>query len=179
MSRLGPDRLFTDSFAQVGNGCNYFSARRNFTENPFELVRMSHMANTVHLAGSLSCVDILMVAYWAALNVNPEGSSADDRGRFILSKGHSIGALYATFAVKGFFPLSELEQYNRNGGHLREQPSPGCAPGVEWATGSVGYGLSVGMPLAERMQGKDCPKGVFGGCAPEGSALKCLLSRNQ
>jgi transketolase len=122
----------------------------------FELVKMSHRAGTAHLGGALSCVDILVATYWGALNVNPQNPNRPGRDRLILSKGHAISALYATLAVKGFFPISSLEEYNRNGGHLPEQPSPGCAPGVEWATGSLGHGLSVGigMALAGRIQGR-------------------------
>ncbi len=123
----------------------------------FELIKMSHRAETAHLGGSLSCVDILVAAYWTSLNIDPNDPLAAERDRLILSKGHAIGALYVTLAVKGFFPLSELEKYNRNGGHLPEQPSPGCAPGVEWATGSLGHGLPVGagMALAGKIKKKD------------------------
>lgn len=121
----------------------------------FELVKMSHRAETAHLGGALSCVDILVAAYWSALNIDPSHPFAPDRDRLILSKGHAVSALYATLAVKGFFLLSELEYYNQNGGHLPEQPSPGCVAGVEWATGSLGHGLSVGvgMALAAKIQG--------------------------
>lgn len=123
----------------------------------FELVKISHKAQTAHLGGALSCVDILVAAYWAALNVDPTAPSAPDRDRLILSKGHAVSALYATLAMKGFFPLSELERYNQNGGHLPEQPSPGCVPGVEWATGSLGHGLPVGagMALAGKIRNKN------------------------
>lgn len=123
----------------------------------FELVKMSHRAETAHLGGALSCVDILVAAYWHALRVDPGNPVWPDRDRLILSKGHAISALYATLALKGFFPVSALEEYNQNGGHLPEQPSPGCAPGIEWATGSLGHGLSVGvgMALAGRIQGRD------------------------
>lgn len=122
----------------------------------FELVKMSHRAGTAHLGGALSCVDILVGAYWSALRVDPMNPNQPDRDRLILSKGHAVSALYATLAMKGFFPISALQEYNQNGGHLPEQPSPGCAPGVEWATGSLGHGLSVGigMALAGRIQGK-------------------------
>lgn len=120
----------------------------------FELVKMSHRAETAHLGGALSCVDILVAAYWGALGVDPKNPHWPDRDRLILSKGHAISSLYAALAVKGFFPRVDLEHYNENGGHLPEQPSPGCAPGVEWATGSLGHGLSVGagMALAARIQ---------------------------
>jgi len=113
-----------------------------------ELVKMSHRAETAHLGGALSCVDILVAAYWAVLRIDPANPLTPLRDRLILSKGHAVSSLYATLAIRGFFATSQLEQYNENGGHLPEQPSPNCVPGVEWATGSLGHGLGVGAGMA-------------------------------
>ena len=122
----------------------------------FEVVKMSNRAGTPHLGGALSCVDILVAAYWTAMRIDPTDPAAPDRDRLILSKGHAVSALYATLAVRGFIPLDDLARYNENGGHLPEQPSPNCVPGVEWATGSLGHGLSVGagLALAGRIAGR-------------------------
>lgn len=112
------------------------------------VIAMSHRARTAHLASSLSCVDILVAAYWGgALTVRPGAPDAEDRDRIILSKGHAVSALYATLARRGFFSEELLETYNANGSCLPEQPSPGCAPGVELATGSLGHGLPVALGL--------------------------------
>lgn len=118
-----------------------------------DIVRMSHRAGSAHLASSLSCVDLLVAAY-AMMRIDPNRPDAPDRDRLILSKGHAVAALYAILAHRGFFPVAELADYNKDGGHLPEQPSPGCAPGVEWATGSLGHGLNVGvgMALAAKIQ---------------------------
>lgn len=112
-----------------------------------DIVRMSHRAGSAHLASSLSCVDLLIATY-AIMRIDPNRPHDPDRDRFILSKGHAVAALYAVLAHRGFFPISELADYNKDGGHLPEQPSPGCAPGVEWATGSLGHGLNVGVGMA-------------------------------
>jgi transketolase len=122
----------------------------------FEVVKMSNRAGTPHLGGALSCVDILVAAYWTAIRIDPANPAAPDRDRLILSKGHAVSALYATLAAKGFIALGVLERYNENGDHLPEQPSPNCIPGVEWATGSLGHGLSVGagIALAGRISGQ-------------------------
>ncbi|MFQ3671446.1 MAG: transketolase [Verrucomicrobiia bacterium] len=120
-----------------------------------DIVRMSHRAGSAHLASSLSCADLLVASY-AVMNIDPQRPRHPDRDRLILSKGHAVAALYAVLAHRGFFPVAELADYNKDGGHLPEQPSPGCAPGVEWATGSLGHGLNVGvgMALAARIQGR-------------------------
>ncbi len=119
-----------------------------------DVVGMSHRAGSAHLASALSCVDLLVAAYGAIMNIDPLNPSSPNRDRLILSKGHAVAALYAVLARSGFFHPDELQDFNVDGGHLPEQPSPGCAPGVEWATGSLGHGLNVGigMALAARIQ---------------------------
>lgn len=112
------------------------------------LVRMSHEAETAHLAGALSCVDLLVALYWKILRIDPTEPLDPARDRLVFSKGHAVSALYATLAFRDFFPASRLEAYNRPGSGLPEQPAPGCAPGIEWATGSLGHGLGVGLGMA-------------------------------
>ena len=112
------------------------------------VVEMSHRAGTPHLGSALSCVDLLVTAYWTALRIDPSNPTARDRDRFILSKGHAVSALYATLAHRGFFPMAQLETFNEAGSALAEQPSPACVPGLELATGSLGHGLSVGLGMA-------------------------------
>lgn len=121
------------------------------------LVQMSHAAGTPHLGSALSVIDILVAAYGNVLRIDPAHPDDPDRDRFILSKGHAATALYAVLAERGFFPRSWLEEFARPGARLAEQPAPGCAPGVELATGSLGHGLPVGAGLAlgARIQHRD------------------------
>jgi transketolase len=120
------------------------------------VVAMSHAARAPHLGSALSCIDILVAAYWGALRTDPRRPRDPQRDRFLLSKGHAAAALYAVLAERGFFPESWLDTYGRPGSRLPEQMSPGCVPGVEAATGSLGHGLSLGagMALAGRIQGQ-------------------------
>jgi transketolase len=120
----------------------------------FKLIQMSHAAGTPHLGSALSCVDILVAAYWNVLRIDPQKPDDLLRDRCILSKGHAAAALYATLAQKGFFPADWLDNFAQHRSPLPEQPSPGCAPGVELATGSLGHGLpvGVGIALAARIQ---------------------------
>jgi transketolase len=119
------------------------------------VVQMSSVAKTPHLGSSLSCVDILVAAYWGVLRIEPANPLDPGHDRFILSKGHAATALYATLAHRGFFAPSLLDTFNCSGGRLAEHPSLGCAPGVEASTGSLGHGLplALGMALAQRIQG--------------------------
>ena len=119
------------------------------------LVEISHKSRTPHLGSSLSCVDILVAAYWGALAIDPKNPDHPGRDRFILSKGHAAPALFSALAYRGFFSPELLDSYAEPGSCLEEHPGPGCAPGVEVATGSLGHGLSLGlgMALAGRIQG--------------------------
>jgi transketolase len=119
-----------------------------------QVVSLSHHGRSPHLGSCLSCVDILVAAYFGVLHIDPRRAGDPDRDRFILSKGHAAPALYAVLAERGFFPRALLDSYNHDGAVLAEQPSPGCVPGLEAATGSLGHGLSIGigMALAGRIQ---------------------------
>jgi len=122
-----------------------------------QLVQMSHTARAPHLGSALSCLDILLAVYGGALQIDPRQPRDPCRDRFILSKGHAATALYVVLAERGFFPREWLATYAQPGSCLSEQMSPGCAPGVEAATGSLGHGLSLGagMALAGRIQRRD------------------------
>jgi transketolase len=119
-----------------------------------KVVEMSAASGAAHLASALSCIDILVAAYWGPLKIDSTDPFNPLRDRFILSKGHAASALYAVLAERGFFPKTELDHFAKLGSRLAEQPSPGCAPGVELATGSLGHGLPVGAghALASRIQ---------------------------
>ncbi|HLG83127.1 MAG TPA: transketolase [Bradyrhizobium sp.] len=120
------------------------------------VIEMSHAAQAAHLASSLSCADIVTAAYWHVLNVDSARPKDPLRDRFILSKGHAAAALYATLAMKGYFPLAELDTYCQDGGRLAEHPPANLLPGVEAATGSLGHGLPLGcgMALSGRIKGE-------------------------
>lgn len=125
------------------------------------ILDMSYRSHASHLASALSCVDILVAAYWRVMSIDVSRPDDPDRDRLILSKGHAAQALYAALAHRGFFDQAELESYNRDGGAMAEHPGPRCMPGIEAATGSLGHGLpiGVGMALAGRLQSR--PYRVF------------------
>src|SRR5438270_13600095 len=83
-----------------------------------KLVEMSHKAGTPHLGSALSCVDILVAAYWHVLRIDPKAAQDIARDRFILSKGHAASALYVTLAVRGLFPTWSLDSFAEEGSAL-------------------------------------------------------------
>src|SRR5271170_161910 len=133
---------------------DFSKSRRVAAEARAKIIHMSHFSGAPHLGSSLSCVDIMVAAYWHCLRIDPKKPGDPDRDRFILSKGHAAPALYTILAKRCFFPETLLDTFGKDGGVLPEQPSPGRVPGVEAATGSLGHGLGMGlgMALAGRIQ---------------------------
>lgn len=119
-----------------------------------KLVQMSHASGAPHLASSLSCVELLVAAYWEALRIDPQAPTDPDRDRLVFSKGHAATTLYAALAYRGFFDEVLLDCFAEPGCCLPEHPSAACVPGVEVASGSLGHGLGLGlgMALAARIQ---------------------------
>ncbi len=109
-------------------------------------------AGAGHTGGSLSCLDILNVLYNRILNVSPQRVSDSNRDRYVQSKGHSVEALYAVLADRGFFPESELKTICRYKSHFVGHPTRHI-PGIEMNTGALGHGLPIcnGMALAGKM----------------------------
>ncbi|MFM8984687.1 MAG: transketolase [Planctomycetia bacterium] len=143
------------------------------------VVEMSHVAETPHLGSSLSCVDMLVAAYWGALRIDSKSPLDPNRDRFILSKGHAATALYATLAERGFFDPKLLDTYNEDGAALPEHPGLQCVPGVEAATGSLGHGLPTarGMAHAARIEGRPtrCLVLMSDGECEEGSVWEAAM----
>ena len=110
-----------------------------------------------HPGGSLSIADILTYLYFEQMRVDPENPKWEDRDRFVLSKGHTAPALYATLAERGFFPKEELKTLRKTDSRLQGHPDMKGIPGVDMTTGSLGLGISAacGMALSGKVYGKD------------------------
>lgn len=109
-------------------------------------------AGAGHTGGGLSCLDILTVLYNRILNVSPKNFSSRARDRYVQSKGHSVEALYAVLADRGFFPESELKTICQYQSYFVGHPTRHI-PGIEMNTGALGHGLPIciGMALAGKM----------------------------
>ena len=116
-----------------------------------------HAAASGHPGGSLSIADIMAYLYFEEMNVKADDPKWADRDRFVLSKGHTAPALYATLALKGFFSADELKNLRQVDSFLQGHPDMKGTPGVDMSTGSLGLGISTacGMALAAKVDGKD------------------------
>ena len=110
-------------------------------------LQIVHNANVSHIGGALSMIDILAVLYCKILNIDPLDYENSNRDRFLLSKGHACSSLYATLALRGFFPIIDLDSFAKNGSIFLAHTSH-LIPGVEISAGSLGHTLSVSCGLA-------------------------------
>lgn len=114
-------------------------------------------AHSGHVGGSFSVADILTVLYWEKMNINPEQPKDPDRDRFVLSKGHCTPTMYATLALRGFFPVEDLKTFRNVDSYLSGHVEMTKVPGVDMSAGSLGQGLSaaIGMALCGKVDKKD------------------------
>lgn len=110
-----------------------------------------------HMGGSLSITDCLAALYGEIMRVDPKNPGWAERDRLVMSKGHAGPALYATLALKGFFPKEMLLTLNQNGTHLPSHCDKNLTPGIDMTTGSLGQGASTaaGIALAQKVSYMD------------------------
>ena len=118
------------------------------------VIEQSKRANVGHIGSSLSIADIVAALFGEVLRI--PAPDDPDRDRFILSKGHAALAVYAALHGIGLISDEELNSYCGDGTMLAAHPEPSLR-GVDFATGSLGHGLSLGTgaALAARLQGSE------------------------
>jgi transketolase len=109
---------------------------------------MVFAAQLGHPGGDMSVTDILATLYFGVLRYDPARPRDPGRDRFILSKGHCTGALYATLAEAGFIPLEALSTYMQPLSKLNGHPNRNYVPGIEANTGPLGHGLPIAVGIA-------------------------------
>lgn len=98
-----------------------------------------------HLGGSLSIVELLAGLYAGGIRFTLEDPNWEGRDRVILSKGHAAMALYPAMVEAGIIDEAELATFKQDGSRLGGHPSLNGLPGIEYASGSLGQGLSLGV----------------------------------
>lgn len=145
-------------------------------------IEMTHISQGSHIGAILSVADIVAVLYNDVANVNPKEPKMPNRDRIILSKGHAGAAIYAALAEKGFFNVEELKTHYADGSRLSGHVSHKGVPGVEFSTGSLGHGLSVGAGMAYAAKKDHKNHKVFVICGDgecdEGSVWEAALLAN-
>lgn len=103
------------------------------------LIRMHYESGVGHIGGNLSAIDVLALLF---------NERIDGGDHFVLSKGHSAGALYVALWSAGRLDDETLETFHKDGTLLAGHPPANGIDGVLFATGSLGHGLSLAAGTA-------------------------------
>ncbi len=135
-----------------------------------------------HIGGALSVADALAVLYGDVMKIDPSNPTWEDRDVMVMSKGHAGPSVYATLALKGYFPMEELETLNQPGTNLPSHCDRKLTKGIDMTTGSLGQGISTGIGMALGYKLQDRPNRVFlfagDGEINEGQAWEGFLFAN-
>ena len=143
------ERLSDDQLKKLANECRFLA------------LSTAHTANSGHIGGSLSAMDILVTLYFDQMRINPDQPDWEARDRFVLSKGHCALGLYSVMARRGYFPREELSTFDKGGSRLQMHPDMLLLPGIDISSGSLGQGLSAGVGMALGAQLKSSPAHVW------------------
>lgn len=114
-------------------------------------------AHSSHFGGGLSVIDITATLFGAVMQINKEDPQCPDRDRFILSKGHGCLGYYTALHEVGFLTREELLSFEKTDSFLYGHPVMKRDKGIEFSSGSLGMGLSLGIgtSVAAKRQDKD------------------------
>lgn len=151
-------------------------------ENRQNIIKMVYNAQSGHIGGSLSSVEIMTVLFHKCMKLAPKwikDKNFETRDRFVLSKGHVSPIYYCNLAQMGYFPKEELMTFRKLGSRLQGHPATFC-PGVDAATGSLGQGLSIACGMAMGLKLDKNPAKVFvllgDGELQEGSVWEAFMN---
>ena len=113
------------------------------------ILTATHGAKSGHPGGSLSSAEMFTYLYFKEMRINPEEPKAENRDRFVLSKGHTAPGLYSVLAQRGYFPVEDLANLRHIDSYLQGHPNMNTVPGVDMSTGSLGQGLSTAAGMAK------------------------------
>ncbi len=105
-------------------------------------------SNGAHLGPGNSMSDIMATLYFGVMRHDPKNPLDPDRDRFILSKGHGVLGYYTALAEAGYFPVEMLKTFETDDSPLAGHPSIHHELGIDYSTGSLGHGLSIGVGSA-------------------------------
>jgi transketolase len=93
-----------------------------------------------HIGGSMSLAEVLAVLYGGVMKIDTANPGWEDRDWLVVSKGHAGPPVYAALALKGYFPMEELNILNRPGTNLPSHCDRNKTIGIDMTTGSLGQG---------------------------------------
>ncbi len=111
-------------------------------------LRLIHRRGAGHPGGALSAAEIMAVLFFQVMHIDPDDPDWKERDRFLLSKGHASAILYSALSRRGFFPISELDNWGELDCRHQGHPDRLKTPGVDMTSGILGHGIAIGCGLA-------------------------------
>lgn len=125
---------------------------RKCVETRLRNLEMVEVSGSGHYGPAFSVVEILVSLFYGYLRLRPDDPDWPARDRFVLSKGHAVSALYPILADLGYFGDALLHTFTRLGSSLGDHPDMKKVPGIDFSSGSLGHGLSIGAGMAEALR---------------------------
>jgi transketolase len=125
-----------------------------------ETIRLIAIAKSGHYTSVFSAAEILATLYYHTMKISKD-PKWPDRDRLILSKGHVAVGVYPILADLGYFPKEWLDNYARIGSALGDHPDMRKVPGIDFSSGSLGHGLSVGVGMSLGLRLRNSAARVF------------------
>ena len=126
---------------------------RSLTANDFSsarkrLLQMHFESGVGHIGGNLSALDAMLIVFHEYLG---------GEDKFVLSKGHSAGALYITLWSVGRLQEQDLKLFHKDNTLLAGHPPAKGIADIPFATGSLGHGFSLaaGTALGFKLKNND------------------------
>ena len=122
-----------------------------------DIVDLTYQAGTngTHIGGSLSIVEVLSVLYHDIMKFDKNNMADENRDRFIISKGHGAMAQYAVMHRIGILSDEDMATFKKDGSSFSTHPYMNISKGIEFSTGSLGHGLSLGVGSALALKKKN------------------------
>ncbi|HVA43140.1 MAG TPA: transketolase [Acidimicrobiales bacterium] len=110
-------------------------------------IRSSSAAGSGHPTSSMSAAELMAVLFAGHLRYDFDQPDHPGNDHLIFSKGHASPLLYSLYKAAGAITDEEMLTFRKLGSRIEGHPTP-MLPWVDVATGSLGFGLPVGVGVA-------------------------------
>ncbi len=98
----------------------------------------------VHFGGTLSLIEIMIALY---KNILPQDCEDKGESKVIMSKGHGILAQYLLMENTGVMDRELVDAFKQDFAICAAHPSRDLVHNIEFSSGSLGQGLSLGLGI--------------------------------